>query len=595
MRGRIYIFLFLLISISYFHCAPDSINETITAVDLHKLDLLLDADQGFKAFSLADSLLKINSNDRTSENYLKVLHAKGRALEYIVRLEESLKVYSQLLKAANQASNLPMQAQAYLSIVRIDENLGRKADWKRNLQHARTLIQKNELWSVYSEYAVRMASYQRYHGNKDSVFYYGQKAVEFGNRFNDFRNVGDGYFLCGVAEKTDTGKITYFNQSITALKKVDNWYGVAYRYLAIAGINLENKNYTNFKSNADSLSVYIDKLAGSSFRKERLYELKENYYQLYSDYYLSISRQDSAYIYLLKSKEFLQLSITEKANGAINDEAIDIAIVASEQKNEDLKYLNKVLGIILGTMIIIGLILFFTLRKINKQKRELLTKSDKILQQTGELEVKNHEQKILLSEIHHRVKNNLQLVISILMLKIDEIEDENFRNKLEEITGKIQSMALIHEQLYRVGNFTDIEMASYLTDLVSYMQDIGNQKRKVNMKSFVPDDISLNIDTAIPLGILLIELMNNSFKHADPVEEDLSIYIALNKKTSEYELIYTDNGRSFDGEKAGMGSVLVQSMARQLKGDLVIDTRCGYSVNLTFAQKMVSPLSKIMD
>lgn len=287
---------------------------------------------------------------------------------------------------------------------------------------------------------------------------------------------------------------------------------MAYRYLAIAEIGLKHRNYNQYKLNADSLSVYINKLSESRFRKERLYELKEGYYQLYSNYFLSISQQDSAYRYLKKSKDFLNLSIIEKANGAIDDKAIDIAILASEQKSEALKDLNRALGIILGASIIIGLILFYTIRKINRQKEKLLTKWEKILQQSQELEAKNYEQKMLLSEIHHRVKNNLQLVISILMLKMDEFDDEEFKLILEEITTKIQSMALIHEQLYRVGNFTDIDMRSYLTDMVQYMSDIGSHKRKIEFKIVIDDDITLNIDTSIPLGILLIELINNSIK-----------------------------------------------------------------------------------
>jgi two-component sensor histidine kinase len=399
----------------------------------------------------------------------------------------------------------------------------------------------------------------------------------------------------GWPQKTDTVKIMNFTYSLNAFKQVNNWVGVAYRYLAIAEIGLKNRNYNQYKLNADSLSVYIYKLAESRFRKERLYDIKEGYYQLYSDYFMSISQQDSAYYYLRESKEFLQLSIVEKANGAINDKAIDIAILASEQKSEALKDLNRALGIILGASIIIGLILFYTIRKINRQKEKLLTKSEKILQQTQELEAKNYEQKMLLSEIHHRVKNNLQLVISILMLKMDEFEDEEFKLRLEEITTKIQSMALIHEQLYRVGNFTNIDMRSYLTDMVQYMSDIGSHKRKIEFKIVIDDDITLNIDTSIPLGILLIELINNSIKHAETGDKQLFIYIGLNKIESDYELVYTDNGLNFNSEKSGMGSVLLSSMARQLKGKLIVNYEDGFRALLTFAQKIVSPLSNIID
>ena len=595
MKSQNYILLLLLVSMAFFNCTSQSGEDNITSADILYLNQLLDADQGYKSFYVADSLLKKEQHRALSPFYLEVLYAKGRALEYLSRYEEALNVYYQLLKLAEQASNFTIEAQTYLSIVRIDEVLYRKEDWERNLQKAHLLIENHELWSVYSEYAVRMASYQRYHGNIDSVFYYGQKAVEFGKKYDNQRDVGDGFFLCGVAAKTDTVKIMNFTYSLNAFKQVNNWVGVAYRYLAIAEIGLKHRNYNEYKLNADSLSVYIYKLAESRFRKERLYDIKEGYYQLYSDYFMSISQQDSAYYYLRESKEFLQLSIVEKANGAINDRAIDIAILASEQKNETLNYLNRVLGIILITSIIIGLILFYTLRKINRQKEELLTKSVKILQQTKELEAKNYEQKMLLSEIHHRVKNNLQLVISILMLKMDEFDDEEFKLRLEEITTKIQSMALIHEQLYRVGNFTDIDMRSYLTDMVQYMSDIGSHKRKIEFKTVVDEDITLNIDTSIPLGILLIELINNSIKHAETGDKQLFIHIGLTKIESNYELVYTDNGLNFNSEKSGMGSVLLSSMARQLRGKLIVNYEDGFRALLTFAQKIVSPLSNIID
>ena len=595
MKSQNYILLLLLVSMAFFNCTSQSGEDNITSADILYLNQLLDADQGYKSFYVADSLLKKEQHRALSPFYQEVLHAKGRALEYLSRYEEGLNVYYQLLKLAEQASNFTIEAQTYLSIVRIDEVLYRKEDWERNLQKAHSLIENHELWSVYSEYAVRMASYQRYHGNIDSVFYYGQKAVEFGKKYDKQRDVGDGYFLCGVAAKTDTVKIMNFTYSLNAFKQVNNWVGVAYRYLAIAEIGLKHRNYNQYKLNADSLSVYINKLSESRFRKERLYELKEGYYQLYSNYFLSISQQDSAYRYLKKSKDFLNLSIIEKANGAIDDKAIDIAILASEQKSEALKDLNRALGIILGASIIIGLILFYTIRKINRQKEKLLTKSEKILQQSQELEAKNYEQKMLLSEIHHRVKNNLQLVISILMLKMDEFDDEEFKLRLEEITTKIQSMALIHEQLYRVGNFTDIDMRSYLTDMVQYMSDIGSHKRKIEFKIVIDDDITLNIDTSIPLGILLIELINNSIKHAETGDKQLFIYIGLTKIESDYELVYTDNGLNFNSEKSGMGSVLLSSMARQLKGKLIVNYEDGFRALLTFAQKIVSPLSNIID
>ena len=153
------------------------------------------------------------------------------------------------------------------------------------------------------------------------------------------------------------------------------------------------------------------------------------------------------------------------------------------------------------------------------------------------------EKEVLLKEIHHRVKNNLQVISSLLKLQSEYIKDKKSLQKFKESQDRVRSMALIHEKLYQSGDFASISFKDYIKDLVhrlfrSYEADSGKIALRMDLK-----DVLLGIDIAIPCGLILNELLSNSLKHAFPENREGKINVGLRSvEKNEIELKVSDNG-----------------------------------------------------
>lgn len=203
------------------------------------------------------------------------------------------------------------------------------------------------------------------------------------------------------------------------------------------------------------------------------------------------------------------------------------------------------------------------------------------------------EKEILLKEVHHRVKNNMQIISSLLNLQSGYLKDKHASDALMECQGRIMSMALIHEDLYRSENLTEIKFRQYADFLVKNMfhtYHISSQRFKVNIEA---DDIFLNIDTAIPCGLIINELVTNSLKHAFPADEPGELTIKIEQDEDEYYLTIADNGIGLPPEvdinnTATLGLLLVNSLVGQLEGELDVNRDQGTIFTISF-KKMKYP------
>ncbi len=198
------------------------------------------------------------------------------------------------------------------------------------------------------------------------------------------------------------------------------------------------------------------------------------------------------------------------------------------------------------------------------------------------------EKEILLSEIHHRVKNNLQVIISLLGMQIDYIKDEKVISAVMESMNRIKSMAFIHQRLYRSTDLAHVDLKGYirvLADNLIQTYQVSNTGISINLEI---DDIFLKIDTAIPCGLILNELISNSLKHAFTNREDGRISISLSKNEDEsLTLIIEDNGIgiskdiNLDRQKS-LGLRLVRLLVNQLRGTVKIDRSEGTKFVINF-------------
>ncbi|NVK66466.1 MAG: PAS domain S-box protein [Flavobacteriales bacterium] len=196
------------------------------------------------------------------------------------------------------------------------------------------------------------------------------------------------------------------------------------------------------------------------------------------------------------------------------------------------------------------------------------------------------EKEVMLKEIHHRVKNNLQIISSILNLQSSFVHDENTLEILQESRNRIRSMAIIHENLYRTEDFSSINFADYLYNLVTNLIASYRIQQVIHLESDI-EEIDLVLDQAIPCGLLVNELITNSLKYAWPEKKEGTIRIELKQEESRVKLIIADDGQglpnSFDDMSSDtLGLQLVATLVEQLDGELNVNVNQGTEYLIKF-------------
>lgn len=206
----------------------------------------------------------------------------------------------------------------------------------------------------------------------------------------------------------------------------------------------------------------------------------------------------------------------------------------------------------------------------------------RISQQKRELAEQHKEKEILLKEIHHRVKNNLQVISSLLKLQSKNITDTATQKVLAEGQSRVRSMALIHQNLYQDDNLTGIHMPTYLKDLSEELAENYSQNDQTISLNLQVDDMHLDVDTVVPIGLIINELITNSLKYAFDHTSHPEISLTLKKEGDGLRLIVADNGVGFDPKsttKSSLGMRLIHSFAKRLKADFELDGTKGTVAN----------------
>ncbi|MBN1499748.1 MAG: response regulator [Spirochaetes bacterium] len=196
------------------------------------------------------------------------------------------------------------------------------------------------------------------------------------------------------------------------------------------------------------------------------------------------------------------------------------------------------------------------------------------------------EKELLLKEVHHRVKNNISTIESMLRLQADLIQDGSFRHILNDAAGRVQSMRILYEKLLPASDYKNISVKAYLDDLITAILNLFPSKRYILFKNEI-GDYTLSEKILIPLGIILNEMITNIMKYAFDDGQSGVINIEFQKHDSEYVLKVMDNGRglpdNFDVEKsAGYGLMLIKLLASQIKGSFSIRNKNGVVCEVMF-------------
>ncbi|SKB87518.1 histidine kinase dimerization/phosphoacceptor domain -containing protein [Dyadobacter psychrophilus] len=202
------------------------------------------------------------------------------------------------------------------------------------------------------------------------------------------------------------------------------------------------------------------------------------------------------------------------------------------------------------------------------------------------------EKDVLMKEIHHRVKNNLQVISGLLELQSKTLTDETAKEALREGRNRVRSIALIHQNLYQFENLSSIDLRQFINDLCKQVQSVFQRQKTIAVTVNVPE-LNLDIDSAVPLGLILNELLSNSFKYAFTEGKSGKIDIVMHTlEEGKYQLAYADNGPGlpvdFDVSKAKtLGLQLINDLARQMGGRVQYETRNGAAFTINFTNREV--------
>lgn len=529
---------------------------------------------------------------------------KRERMDIYVAMQESylkLNLYSKVLDCNNQINTLikqgvdyplwsyNIQSRLYLQLLQFDKAI---PQLKKEILFLLQNKQRDSLIipSAYND----LGYYYSLENKNDSAIYY----------FNKSR-------LLTLKNKKHIDSVSFKNLLINIEENISNCYLNQNEYDKAINQILSINN--QFKTNKESLSYISRKilLANAYLGKNEFEKVetiideitpicclnnvsfKLQFLKLKHSYYKKTENNELAYDNLL---------LIKKCNDSISNiqqekllKSTELNYVIEENDREVLEK-NKIIkekeDIIFTTTIIALSVLLgisFVFIRINRKKRFEIEKMNlSIAQKNTQIESSLKEKEILLKEIHHRVKNNLQIISGILDIQNFSIKEPEIKAILNEGQNRIQSIALLHKTMYQNQNFNAVNFEQYLNELITHSKQSNYSLHKNIDIDVNVDNIQLEIDYAVPLGLIINELINNAYKHAFKDIENGSIKIQLEAlQKNNYSLLFKDNGigfpENFDIKKLNsVGFELINGLTKQLNGKLSISNENGATIKINF-------------
>ncbi len=225
-------------------------------------------------------------------------------------------------------------------------------------------------------------------------------------------------------------------------------------------------------------------------------------------------------------------------------------------------------------------------KKVRERTLKLKNTNAKLVEQQVQLIEKNRHIEILIDELNHRVKNNLQMLYSLNTLQLPLIKDNKSKQILNEMRGRIKAMMLVNEHLHAYKSNQSVTLSAFINEIVNHLQQIYDHNRNIKIKLVLPEDLQFSSLKALPFGLLLTELLTNAYKHAfAPTQPNPQINISLFELENKIRFIFEDNGQGAEAifKDTSMGISLIQDLTRQLKGTITLQHNNGLSYLFIFS------------
>ena len=268
-----------------------------------------------------------------------------------------------------------------------------------------------------------------------------------------------------------------------------------------------------------------------------------------------------------------------------------IIVINFQRRNNNNNFVEKTsnFNILLFLFLITLIVLSVVIYRLYKNKVLVTTiqkKKKKLEDLNSIIAISLKEKEILLKEIHHRVKNNLQLMSSLLNIQARQGGDNSVVDFMAKGESRIAVMALIHENLYQNNNLGRVNYQGYLENLIKNILDINDKEDFLVVID--TEDNYLDIQTSVSIGLIVNELFSNVLKHAFLDSMKPEVIISLRQVADDdYELLFSDNGRGFDSSKISkksLGLTLVHLLVEQLEGTLTFESISGTAYRINFKE-----------
>ncbi|MGB0523331.1 MAG: tetratricopeptide repeat-containing sensor histidine kinase [Flammeovirgaceae bacterium] len=561
-------------------------------------------EEGLRAYQIA---LKNYEATGNFEGMTQILILVGEIYRQQNRLELALSHYHQGLAIVEKLENSEgigilskLIAEAYIFQNNLEKGLFYANQSSKHFKEAGNLRGIGLSYGTLTKLYHQKAMY-------DSALYYAKAAVETD------RKIHPNYYMI-PQDLSALGKVLIykkeFKRALTHLKEADEIYkakasktgqAVSSKYFAEAYFGLGNLTLANqYAQQTLKWSTELQHKDGVLNSLELLAKINEKqgkfqqaltYHQKYAVLKDSIfNEKQTQRVADLEAKfkyqkEAVKDSIRNAEKEKVLMAELQTAQAINQQKQQALYF---TLG---GVVLLLGIAgyIYNRYRLINQQKAI-------IEEQKQQVDHKNQENELLLKEIHHRVKNNLQIISSLLNLQTKSTEDEAALAAMTDGQNRVKAMALIHQGLYQNEDMATIKFREYAEQLFHQLSSIYANGNDVSCQVDAPD-IELDIDTAVPLGLILNELVTNAFKYAFTDIEQGKIELALAQDDHSFELTVRDNGKglpeNFNWKKSkSIGLRLVRRLSKQLYGSFSYEFQDGayFSIKFqdTWARKQVA-------
>jgi len=402
----------------------------------------------------------------------------------------------------------------------------------------------------------------------DSMVHYYQLNLKLSEQSKDISNLLYAHYNLGAGfQKTkDNQKANFhFQKSLELAQRSSNKIMEMYTLIGLADVSLEQKKYNQalrYLAPLDQEELANDLVHAQEEIRSSIYQKLGNYEAAFNS--LKRSREAKK---ALDSLTTLSEIVAIENKYDRKQKELKILQLASDKQVADLaaEKANQRSFFLFGTLLIAlligaGFAYFYYLKK---RTNDQLNEKNKIISMALD------EKELLLQEIHHRVKNNLQMVSSLLSLQSRAQDSASASQALEEGQLRVQSMALIHQHLYSGANAAGVKMKAYLEHLCQDIFTSHNIKEDQVQLELDIDDLDLDISTVVPLGLIFNELITNACKYAFPDERQGKITVSLAEKDDTLIASVADDGVGDVKENKGFGSRLVAIFSQKMNAEIV--------------------------